>query len=613
MELIRDFSADLRREFEGYSFKLLSKDLLAGLTVAAVALPLALAFGVGSGADAAAGMITAIASAFLIGSLSGASFQISGPTGAMTAILVPLAMKFGLASVFAAGVIAGAILIVAGLFKVGKLISFIPASVIAGFTSGIALVIGLGQVGNLLGIHAEGEQVLSSLYHIITSGQSVNFSALIIGLSVAAFMLLWPKKWGARVPASLLALIAAMIVQSIFKFDVAIVGSIPRTLIHESRLTLSSLFQSNFSAILSPAISIAALCMIESLLCGAVAGKMKGETLNGNRELIAQGIGNIVLPFLGGVPATAAIARTSVAIKSGCQTRVAGIFHGVVLMLSMFFLSPWMSVIPLSALAGVLIVTAWRMNEWDEIKHIFSGRMWSPKLKFLVTMAATVVLDLTTAIAIGCALAILIFIVNSSNVEVTVDDVDNAIEDEKWHEAVRQAAHKRAQQQMPAASTASARHADALASIAHLESGAPPPSDEPLSDVLESNEDFNSDEHVGPDGRRKMPIARHTQAVYIHGALFFGTKAQFEEELKKAKGDVLILFMRGVPSMDAAGLQSLASFCYERQKSGGKILLCGVQSKVREMLDKAGVTERLGEGAYFSSASDAFTAAADVA
>ena len=421
---IQAFAAALRHEFKGYNPQTVQRDLMAGVTVAAVALPLALAFGVNSGADAAAGLITAILAAFVIGALSGASFQISGPTGAMTAILLPLASRMGLEGVFLAGLLAGGILLLAGLLRMGKLVYFLPTPVISGFTSGIAIIIALGQVDNLFGVQSIGENALQKLGYLITNGFAPNPWALGIGLFVIVFMLLWPKKWGAKLPASLLAIALVTAANAAFHFPVAAIGRIPQTLIHESRITLADLRGAQWNQLLLPGVSIAALCMIESLLCGVAAGRMKDERMDGDRELMAQGIGNLLLPFFGGVPATAAIARTSVAIKSGQATRVTGIVHGVILLLSMFFLTPLMAGIPLCALAGILIVTAWRMNEWHNIKYIFGHRFYSDIAAFGITMLATVVFDLTIAIAAGVIFSILYFVVRSAQLDVALNEIE---------------------------------------------------------------------------------------------------------------------------------------------------------------------------------------------
>lgn len=531
--LVTDYATDLKREFQGYGPGKLRKDFLSGITVAAVALPLALAFGVGSGADAAAGLITAIISAFVISALSGASFQISGPTGAMTAILVPLAARYGLNTLFAASLLAGFLLILAGLFRLGNLVYFLPSPVISGFTSGIAVIIALGQVGNLFGVPLTGENALGRVVHLFQGGFSPNWYALGIGLFVIALMAFWPKKWGSRVPGSLAGVIAATVLAVLLELPVDTVGAIPQTLVHSSRLTIGSLTQMQLDVILLPAVSIAVLCMIESLLCGAAGGRMKGERMNADRELVAQGVGNLILPFLGGVPATAAIARTSVAIKSGCQTRLTGVIQGVVLLLSMFLLSPFMSRIPMAALAGVLMVTAWRMNEWESIRYLFSHKFKGAISKFVLTMLTTVLFDLTIAIAAGVLFSIALFVVRISSLQVSVSELDKK--------------------------------------------------------------------------RMKLPseATRHIQVIYITGAVFFGSLEQLESGLTKADGDVLILSMRGVPFVDTSAVAFLLEYCQERQKEGVTILFSSIQPSVKEMLDRAGITDVVGQDSYYFNAKDA--------
>lgn len=422
--MIKRFVGDLKREFSGYNGQGLVKDLLAGVTVTAVALPLALAFGVSSGADAASGLITAIIAGLVISLLSGGYYQISGPTGAMAAILMSLVANYSMQGVFLATLLAGILLILAGIFRLGRLTSFIPMPVITGFTSGIAVIIALGQVDNFFGVTSEGANAIEKLLSYGTLGFSPDWAALAIGLFVILFMVFFPKKWNAVVPASLISIIIATAASILLKLDVATVGAIPKTLMPEVRLQLGSIDFAELKNFIAPAISIAALGMIESLLCGASAGRMTGVPLNNDQELLAQGIGNVLLPFFGGIPATAAIARTSVAIKSGAKTRLTGIFHAVGLLLSMFLLGSVMSKIPLSALAGVLMVTAWRMNEWHTIKYIFSHKFKGAMLKFLATMIATIVFDLTVAILIGVVIALVLMAMRISRVEINYEPVD---------------------------------------------------------------------------------------------------------------------------------------------------------------------------------------------
>lgn len=414
----------LNEEFDGYDRQKFQKDLLAGITVAAVALPLALAFGVSSGANAAAGLITAVIAGLIIGGLSGGFYQISGPTGAMAAILMSIAATQGMSGVLLATFLAGLLLLVAGIFRLGTLTSFIPAPVITGFTSGIAIIIALGQVDNLFGVHSEGANVIEKFLSYQTFGFSINFSSFIMGLLVIIGMIIYPKKWAQTIPSSLMAIILATVAMFLFHLPIATVGKIPQTLISSDRLTFAAFHLDSLKEVMVPAISIALLGMVESLLCGASAGRMANKPLDSNQELVAQGIGNLVLPFFGGIPATAAIARTSVAIKSGAQTRLAGIIHALVLFLSMIIFAPIMSNIPMPALAGVLIVTAWRMNEWETINVLFTKRYWSGILLFLITMGCTVIFDLSIAIVIGIIGGCIFFVIKSAAITISVETID---------------------------------------------------------------------------------------------------------------------------------------------------------------------------------------------
>lgn len=422
--MIKEYLSDLKREFQGYNLQSLLQDMLAGLTVAAVALPLALAFGVSSGADAGAGLITAIIAGLVIGVLSGASYQISGPTGAMSAILIGLSTTYGLQGVFIASFLSGCMLVIASLFKFGKIVSFIPNSVITGFTSGIAIIIALGQIDNFFGTTSVGANALEKLLSYFKLGFPVDFNTVFFGILVVVIMLLWPKKWSEYCPSSLAGIIIALVCQLLLNLPVNEVGTIPSTLLPDARLSFSALKIGTVTQLMIPALSIAALGMIESLLCGASAGKMKNEKLNADRELMAQGIGNMLIPLFGGVPATAAIARTSVAIKAGGKTRLVSVFHSIVILISMFVLGPLMSRIPLSALAGVLMVTAWRMNDWDEIKTLFNNKIKTNIFQFMITMLATVIFDLTVAIVIGVMVSIILFTLNNSHLHIDVRDID---------------------------------------------------------------------------------------------------------------------------------------------------------------------------------------------
>ncbi len=537
----------LKREFAGYNAEKLRGDVLAGITVAAVALPLALAFGIASGASASAGLVTAIFAGLLIGGLGGAGYQISGPTGAMSAVLIVLASRYGLEGIWVAGAIAGLIILLLGIFDLGQLVNFIPTSVIAGFTSGIAVIIFIGQIDNLLGIKTEAaENAIVKLSGYFRFDYTPNWLAVGLSVLVIAIMVLWPRKWNARFPASLLALIAATAASVLLGLDVPVIGDIPRSILLAERLQPINIPWDHLDELIAPAFSIAALGAIESLLCGAVAGRMTAPSarvkLVSNQELIAQGIGNIVIPFFGGVPATAAIARTSVAIKSGAQTRVASLIHSIVLLLAVLALAPVLSRVPLATLAGVLAVTAFRMNEWTEIQEIFGQRFKSAISAFVITLLATVALDLTQAIIIGVGLSALMFVMQISRAQVVLRTVDV--------EKMRREGYE-----------------------------------------------------MQFDGDRIL-------VVYMIGPLFFGTANTFNAALEHLDGaqDVVLSF-RTVPHIDTTGIKAVEALVERVECCGGRVYLSGLNDPVQNNLRRAGVVQHLGEDRVYWSAYEAIMAA----
>lgn len=424
--MLRSVLPDLwRRELSGYTLQTFRHDLLAGVTVGAVALPLALAFGVASGATAAAGLVTAIIAGLVIGALSGAPYQVSGPTGAMSAVLIVVATRHGLEGMWTTSLLAGALILLVGLLRMGRFISFIPSPVITGFTSGIALIIAIGQVDALLGVPAPAaETAAGKLLVYLREGLRADPSTLAIGALVMAIMIAWPARWARYAPGSLAGIAVATVAAALFAPSIGTIGEIPASLLLEDRLRLANVPWDRLGDLLAPAFSVAALGAVESLLCGAVAAKMTGIRLHANEELVAQGVGNILIPLFGGVPATAAIARTSVAIRAGGRTRVTSIVHALTLLAAALALGPVLSRVPLAALAGVLMVTAWRMNEWPAIRFLFGHRFKAGIAAYLVTLVATVTLDLTQAILIGGALSAAIFLNEAASIHVDVRAVD---------------------------------------------------------------------------------------------------------------------------------------------------------------------------------------------
>ena len=377
------FLRQLQQEFKGYNGQKLAKDLMAGLTVAAVALPLALAFGVSAGATAACGLVTAIVAGLIISALTGGYYQISGPTGAMAAILGSLIATYGMQGMFVATFLAGALLILAAVLHLGNLTAFVPAPVITGFTSGIAVIIAMGQIDNFFGTHSEGASAIAKIISYKDLGFHPDIATTLIALFVVLLMVFFPKKWNAVVPASLIGIIIATAATMILKLDIATVGEIPKTLMLPDRLSPAQINWNTVPALLAPAFSIAVLNMLESLLCGASAGRATGVKLNNDQELFAQGVGNMVLPMFGGIQN-----------------------------------------VPLAGLAGVLMVTAWRMNEWHAIKYMFSHRFKGAMAKFIVTMICTIVFDLTVAIVVGVGLGLILMVARLSKLQINYERVD---------------------------------------------------------------------------------------------------------------------------------------------------------------------------------------------
>ena len=400
-----------KNEFSGYSWVKFRQDVLAGLTVAAVALPLALAFGIASGATAAVGLVTSIVASVAMGLLAGAPYQIAGPTAGLVGVLAVVAQRSGIQGIWLAGMLAGFLLVLMGVLKLGRLISHIPAPVITGFTSSVSLILIIGQADNFLGVHTPNANTpLGKLLGYFNFSFSPNGYAVAIGLLVIVIMVCWPKSWDRRFPASLAGLVIATGINMLVGWPVAQIGDIPKTLLLPERLTLGMISWDALAPILSSAVSIAMLIAMESLLCGAVMSNVSGIPLRANQELISQGVGNLLLPFVGGIPAVSTLVRSSVMVKSGGQTRVAGLAKGISLLLSMFLFAPVMSRVPMAALAGVLMVTAWRMNKWSTIRGYFTRHFQPVILVYLATIAVTLASDLVLGLLAGVVVSFLIYL-----------------------------------------------------------------------------------------------------------------------------------------------------------------------------------------------------------
>jgi SulP family sulfate permease len=378
------------------------RDLLAGLTVGLVALPLALGFGISSGLGAGAGIVTAIVAGVVAAVFGGSDLQVSGPTGAMTVVLVPIVAQYGSRGVLVVGMLAGLILIGLAYAGAGRFMRYVPMPVVEGFTVGIAVIIGLQQVPAALGVHVHAEKVLVLMARAVRAwAADPHWAAVAIAAAVAAFVLVGSAVRPA-LPLSLLAVIAATVANEAGHLGAEAIGSIPRGLPLPS---LPAINVGDFGSLLLPAIAVAALAALESLLSATVSDGMSvGHRHDSNRELFGQGLANLVSPVFGGIPATAAIARTAVNVRAGASSRLAAITHSLVLLAVVLAASGWVSKVPLAALAGVLLATAIRMIEVSSLRALLSSTR-GDAVVLVTTGVATVVFDLVTAVIIGLVVA----------------------------------------------------------------------------------------------------------------------------------------------------------------------------------------------------------------
>lgn len=397
-------------------------DLIAGIVVGLVALPLSIAFAIASGAKAEQGLYTAIIAGAIVAIFSGSNYQVSGPTGAFIVILLNIVNKFGIEGLLLAGFMAGIILILMGIFKFGSIIKYIPYPVTVGFTAGIAVIIFSGQIKNFLGLDFLGKRPLDfietaeMIFESLSRG--INIYALIIGITTLFIFIVW-KKYNKKFPPAPIALLGGILISLFFSEKIPVVGNIPSGLPNFDMLNFN--FE-NIKLLLPSAFTIAMLGAIESLLSAVVADGMTGTKHNSNKELIAQGIGNIIVPFFGGIPATGAIARTAANIKNGGKTKIASLIHALILFLIVMFFSKYAQFIPLSALAAILITVAYNMSEIDHFKKL----MKAPRRDISVLIATfllTIFIDLTVAVGIGVVMAALLFIKRASDIKiVSIED-----------------------------------------------------------------------------------------------------------------------------------------------------------------------------------------------
>ncbi len=409
---------------QGLNHKQITSDIMAGIIVGIVALPLAIAFAVASGVSPEKGLITAVVAGFIISFLGGSRVQIGGPTGAFIIIVFGILEKYGLNGLIISTILAGVILIIFGLLKLGNVLKFFPQPLIVGFTSGIALIIFSTQIKDALGIDVGKvpADFLDKWHFYFSNLEHINFTALII-TTITIIICVFSSKLIKKVPGSFIAIVLITIVVYFFKIQVSTIetffGDIPRNI----SLEIPSFKLADLPNYFAPAITIALLGGIESLLSAVVADGMISGNHRSNTELIAQGIANIVTPFFGGIPATGAIARTATNIKNGGRTPIAGIVHAFTLLLIMLFIGPLAKLIPMSCLAGILIVVSYNMSEWRSFVSILKGSFFDIII-LLTTFILTVVLDLTIAIEVGVVLSALLFMKRMSDIaEKRIDNI----------------------------------------------------------------------------------------------------------------------------------------------------------------------------------------------
>ena len=522
----------------GYNKQTLVQDMLAGIIVGIVALPLAIAFGIASGASPEAGILTAIVAGFIISFFGGSKVQIGGPTGAFIVIVYGIIQEYGMNGLMIATFMAGAFLIMMGVLHLGTIIKYIPYPIVVGFTSGIALTIFATQIKDLFGLQIESvpADFLGKWGAYAQNIDTINWWALLVGLCSILIIVFTPKV-SRRIPGSL----AAIVLMTLATLGLKALGIDGIETIGDRFSISSALPQPEVPQITwdsvrhlaQPAMVIAMLGAIESLLSAAVADGVIGDRHDSNQELVAQGIANMVSPLVGGIPATGAIARTMTNINNGGRTPVAGIAHAIVLAIIYLFLMPLVKYIPMACLAGILMVVAYNMSEWRSFRAILRNPK-SDIIVLLVTFFLTVIFDLTIAIEVGVLIACLLCMkrmAETTNVSVLSDEID------------------------PMADT------DVMGNLEHL---------------------------IIPEG---------VKVYEINGPYFFGIGNKFEEMMGDMGGraKVRIIRMRKVPFIDSTGVHNLSNMCRMCSQMGVKVVLSGVNPTVMNVLENAGMDEVVGK------------------
>ena len=523
-----------------YNRQTLTADIMAGIIVGIVALPLAIAFGIASGVTPEKGIITAIISGFIISLLGGSKVQIGGPTGAFIVIIYGIIQKYGIEGLMIATVMAGVFLLLFGLLKLGTIIKYIPYPIVVGFTSGIAVTIFTTQIKDLFGLTIESvpSDFIEKWGCYISHFSTADLWCSIVGILSVVIIALTPKV-SKKIPGSLVAIIVMTVAALILKnyFGVTTIETIGDRFSVSSAIPdahMPAMTWDTIKSLVAPALTIAVLGAIESLLSATVADGVIGAHHNSNTELVAQGLANIASPIFGGIPATGAIARTMTNINNGGKTPVSGIVHAIVLLLIFLFFMPLAKYIPMACLAGVLVIVSYGMSGWRS----FLALMKNPKSDvtvLLITFFLTIIFDLTIAIEVGLIIACLLFMKRMSettDVKAITEEID-----------------------------------------------------------------LNQDAEFSTGNLDHLIIPQGVEVYEINGPYFFGAGNKFEE-IMASFGDrpkVRIIRMRKVPFVDSTGIHNLTNLCEMSKKEGIQIVLSGVREKVNGQLEHAGFYHLIGE------------------
>lgn len=526
---------------KNYDGKKFIKDVVAGIIVAIIALPLSIALALASGVGPEQGIYTAIVAGFLISFFGGSRVQIAGPTAAFATIVAGIVAKKGMDGLVIATIIAGIFLILMGVFRLGALIKYIPYTITTGFTAGIAVTILIGQIKDFAGLtYPEGTvtiETMDKVKAIFSNITTFNYQALIVGGVCLAILIVWPFI-SEKIPGSLIAVIVGILMVKFFKMDVNTIGDLYTISNKLPAFHLPQVTGESIIAMVPDGFTIAILAAIESLLSCVVADSMINSHHRSNMELIAQGIGNIGSALFGGIPATGAIARTAANIKNGGRSPIAGIVHSIVLVLVLVLLMPYAALIPMPTIAAILFMVAYNMCQWRTFVHLCKTAPKSDILVLVVTFILTVTFDLVIAIEIGMLIACVLFMKRMSDV--------SSVQGWKYY-----------------------------------------------------------DPDEDPDGIDLKKVPKHVRVYEITGPMFFGDADQLAGVSFKDFTKVIIIRMRGVPAIDATAMHSLEQLLDRCEKEGIKLVLSHVNEQPYKTMEKGGFVERVGKDNFRPHIDDA--------